>query len=91
MSVGNRHPQLHLPGSWHLSARANGNADRGEPTSAGHQYLWIKHSVWVLDPIRYPSVDRLVGVLDTEIVKPAEARFVELLARKSEGFRIKDI
>ena len=53
--------------------------------------LWIKHSVWVLDPIRYPSVDRLVEVLDTEIVKPAEARFVELLARKSEGFRIKDI
>ena len=53
--------------------------------------LWVKHRAWVLDPIRYPSVDRLVEVLDTEIIKPAEARFAELLARKAEDLRIKDI
>jgi hypothetical protein len=53
--------------------------------------LWIKHREWVLDPIRYPSLDRLVEVLDAEIVRPAEERFTELLKRKAEKLRIKDI
>jgi hypothetical protein len=30
-------------------------------------------------------------VMDAEIIKPAEARFAELLARKAEDLRIKDI
>jgi len=53
--------------------------------------LWIKYREWVLDPIRYPSVDRLIEVLDTEIVRPAQARFADLLARKAEELRIKEI
>ena len=53
--------------------------------------LWIKHREWVLDPIRYPSVDRLIEVLDTEIVRPAQARFADLLVRKAEKLRVKDI
>jgi uncharacterized protein YjbI with pentapeptide repeats len=53
--------------------------------------LWIKHRDWVLDPIRYPSLDRLIEVLDAEIVEPAKVRFAQLLARKAEELRIKDI
>jgi hypothetical protein len=36
-------------------------------------------------------VDRLIEVLDAEIVSPAKMRFAELLARKAEGMRVKDI
>jgi hypothetical protein len=45
----------------------------------------------VLDPIRYPSVDRLIEVLDVEIIEPAKTRFVELLAKKAEAMRVRDI
>ena len=65
--------------------------ERGEEPFAMFRDLWIKHREWVLDPIRYPSVDRLIEVLDAEIVKPAQVRFAELLARKAEHLRIKDI
>jgi hypothetical protein len=50
--------------------------------------LWIKHREWVLDPIRYFSVDRLVEVSDSEVIKPAEARCNILLARKAEELRV---
>ena len=36
--------------------------------------LLIKHRDWVFDPIRYPSLEDLVDVLDTEIIHPAEKR-----------------
>ncbi len=65
--------------------------ERGEEPFTMFRDLWIKHRDWVLDPIRYPSVDRLIEVLDAEIVKPAQVRFAELLARKAEDLRIKDI
>jgi uncharacterized protein YjbI with pentapeptide repeats len=65
--------------------------ERGEEPFAMFRDLWIKHREWVLDPIRYPSVDRLIEVLDAEIVKPAQVRFAQLLARKAEHLRIKDI
>jgi len=65
--------------------------ERGEEPFAMFRDLWIKHREWVLDPIRYPSVDRLIEVLDAEIVKPAQVRFAELLARKAEDLRIKDV
>ena len=38
----------------------------------------------MFEPIYYSSLDRLVDALDTEIIKPAEVRFTELLARKAE-------
>ena len=65
--------------------------ERGEEPFVMFRDLWIKHRHWVLDPIRYPSVDRLIEVLDTEIIKPAQLRFAELLARKAEELRIKDV
>jgi hypothetical protein len=53
--------------------------------------LQIAHSDRVLDVIRYPSVDRLIEVLDTEIIDPAQARFADLLERKASGLRIRDV
>ena len=44
---------------------------------------------WVLKPvIAYPSVDRLIEVLEDKIVEPAKAKFNQLLARRSEQLRI---
>jgi uncharacterized protein YjbI with pentapeptide repeats len=53
--------------------------------------LQIAHRDRVFDVIRYPSVDRLIEVLDTEIINPAQVRFAELLALKAEGARYRDI
>ena len=64
---------------------------KGEEPFAMFKDLWIKHREWVFEPIRYPSVDRLIEVLDAEIVRPAQKRFADLLARKAEELRIKDI
>ena len=38
-----------------------------------------------------PSIDRLVEVMDSEIIEPAQIRFAELLARKAETLRIRDV
>ena len=65
--------------------------EKGEEPFSMFRDLWIKHRARVLDPIRYPSVDRLIDVLDAEIVEPAKARFIELLAKKAEAMRIRDI
>jgi hypothetical protein len=46
--------------------------------------LWIKHRDWVFEPLYYSSLDKLMAALDEKIIKPAEARFAELLARKAE-------
>jgi uncharacterized protein YjbI with pentapeptide repeats len=49
--------------------------------------LWIKHREWVFEPIYYSSLDALVGALDEKIIRPAEVRFAELLARKAEKMK----
>jgi hypothetical protein len=46
---------------------------------------------WVLDGIVYPSVDRLIEVLEDKIVRPAEAKFNELLARRTKQLRIENV
>ena len=53
--------------------------------------LQIEHPDRVFDVIRYPSVDRLVEVLDAAIIEPAQARFAELLAQKAAELRVRDI
>ena len=53
--------------------------------------LQIAYPDRVLDVIRYPSVGRLIEVLDTEIIKPAQTRFADLLARKAAGLRVRDV
>jgi hypothetical protein len=47
-----------------------------------------KHD-WVLQPvIRYPTVDRLIEVLEDKVVRPAEAKFNELLTRRANKERL---
>jgi hypothetical protein len=47
---------------------------------------------WVLKPvIGYPSVDRLLEALEDKIVRPAEAKFNELLARRTEKLRVENV
>ena len=48
------------------------------------QDLWINHPDRVFQPIHYSSVDALIASLDEKIIRPAEARFVELLKRKAD-------
>jgi uncharacterized protein YjbI with pentapeptide repeats len=59
----------------------------GEKPFAMLQDLWIKHREWMFEPIHYSSVDALIASLDEKIIRPAEARFVELLARKAETMK----
>jgi Pentapeptide repeats (8 copies) len=47
---------------------------------------------WVLEPvIIYPSIDRLLEVIDTKIIGPAEAKFNELLQRRTRELRTEKI
>ena len=48
------------------------------------QDLWINYPDRVFRPIHYSSVDALIVSLDEKIIRPAEARFVELLKRKAD-------
>jgi hypothetical protein len=47
---------------------------------------------WVLKPvIVYPSVDRLTEVLEEKIVRPAETKFNELPARRTQTLRVENV
>ena len=61
--------------------------EEGQEPFAMLQDLWSKHRDWVFEPIYYSSVDALIASLDDKIIKPAEAKFAELLARKAETMR----
>ena len=45
----------------------------------------------VFEPHYYSSLDTLVSVLDTEIIRPAEVRFDELIVRKAETMKGKHV
>jgi Pentapeptide repeats (8 copies) len=59
----------------------------GETAFAMLEDLQRKHD-WVFQTLRYSSLDRLIETMDEEIIKPAEAKFKQLLARRAE--RIED-
>ncbi len=61
--------------------------EEGEKSFAMLQDLWIRHRDWVFEPIYYSSLDALVEAVDEKIIRPAEARFAELLARKAERMK----
>ena len=61
--------------------------EAGEEPFAMLQDLWINYRDWVFEPLYYSSLDALVGALDDKIIRPAEVRFAELLARKAEKFK----
>jgi uncharacterized protein YjbI with pentapeptide repeats len=46
---------------------------------------------WVLPAIVYPSVDRLIEVLEDEIIGPAQAKFDRLLERRANELRTKNV
>jgi hypothetical protein len=56
----------------------------GETPFSMLQDLWINRPDRVFRPIQYSSVDALIASLDEKIIRPAEARFVELVRRKGE-------
>jgi uncharacterized protein YjbI with pentapeptide repeats len=58
--------------------------EEGEEPFAMLQDLWSKHREWVFEPIYYSSVDNLIAALDEKIIRPAEARFIELQKRKAD-------
>jgi hypothetical protein len=46
----------------------------------------------VLQPVvGYPSVDRLIEAVEDKIVRPAEAKFNELLARRTKQLRVENV
>jgi uncharacterized protein YjbI with pentapeptide repeats len=47
---------------------------------------------WVLKPVvGYASIDRLIEVLEDKVIRPAEAKFNELLARRTQQLRVENI
>jgi len=47
---------------------------------------------WVLKPvIGYPSVDRLMEVLEDKIIRAAESKFNQLLARRREQLTVESV
>ena len=65
--------------------------EKGEEPFDMLRDLQINHPDRVFKVIRYPSVDRLVEVLDSKIVKPAQARFAQLLKRKAAKIGVVDV
>jgi uncharacterized protein YjbI with pentapeptide repeats len=61
--------------------------EEGEKPFAMLEDLWIQYRDWVFEPLYYSSPDALIGALDEKIIKPAEIRFAELLARKAEKMK----
>lgn len=47
---------------------------------------------WVLEPvIAYSSVDRLLEVFEDKIVRPAEAKFNQLVERRNRAVRVENV
>ena len=64
--------------------------EKGEEPFAMLHDLWVKHRDWVFEPIRYSSVERLLAILDTEVIEPAESRFQRLLANRTKEMPVRD-
>jgi hypothetical protein len=63
----------------------------GETPFSMLQDLWTNYPDRVFRPIHYSSVDALIASLDEKIIRPAEARFVELVRRKGEPMGGEDV
>ena len=61
--------------------------EEGEKPFAMLEDLWIQYRDWVFEPLYYSSLEALAAALDEKIIKPAEIRFAELLARKAEKMK----
>jgi hypothetical protein len=64
---------------------------QGEEPFAMFKDLQNKYD-WVLQPVvGFASVDRLIDVLEDKVVRPAEAKFNELLTRRTKQLRVENI
>jgi hypothetical protein len=63
---------------------------QGEEPFAMLKDLQRKHD-WVFKTLRYSSLDRLIETMDDEIIKLAEAKFKQLLARRAEEIEDREI
>jgi hypothetical protein len=63
---------------------------RGEEPFSMFVNLWSKYD-WVLNPLRYTSVTRLMEVFDEEVLAPALQKYKELAEKKAKDLIIKDI
>src|SRR5262249_40375119 len=45
--------------------------------------LWVKYR-WAIEPLEYPSIDRLISVIEPAIIKPALEKHAELLSARSQ-------
>jgi hypothetical protein len=63
----------------------------GETPFAMLRDLLTSYPDRVFQPIEYPSVDRLVETMDTEIIGPAETRFDELVMRRAETLKVRRV
>ena len=64
--------------------------EQGEGPFAMLEDLQRKHD-WVFKTLRYSSLDRLIETMDDEIIKPAEAKFKQLLARRAEPIEDREV
>jgi hypothetical protein len=64
--------------------------EKGEKPFDMLKDLQRKHD-WVFKTLRYSSLDRLIKTIDEEIIKPAEAKFKQLLARRAEPIEDREV
>jgi hypothetical protein len=64
--------------------------EKGEKPFDMLKDLQRKHD-WVFKTLRYSSLDRLMKTMDEEIIKPAEAKFKQLLARRAEPIEDREV
>jgi hypothetical protein len=63
----------------------------GEEPFSMFQDLWQKHRDWVLNPLRYDSVERLVEAFDNGVIEPVKQKHAELQKKKSEELIIRHV
>ncbi|HCF84970.1 MAG TPA: hypothetical protein DEV72_07200 [Ktedonobacter sp.] len=63
---------------------------KGEQPFAMFKDLKSRYN-WVLDPLAYETPSNLIKVLEIAVVKPALEKRAELLAKKVEQLRVRDI
>lgn len=50
--------------------------------------LLNKHSDWVIKPLKYSSVDALMGAFEKGVIKRVEEKHTELLVKKAQEMQI---
>lgn len=63
----------------------------GERPFSMFQDLWVKYKEWVLPPLEYPSITRLIGVIEPAIIEPALKKHAELLAARARTIQTRRV